>query len=473
MLSHAIDQKIIAEEQYSIPGKRCITQALNKRLLFDINRHQKGVLAIASCDLKSCYDRICHTPASLAIQNWGIPIEPVHSMFSTLQNIQYKTRTAYGDSTSTFGGFNKNYTAKPQGAGQGNGAAPPIWVVVSSKMFELLKMKGLTNTLYTPVSKQEMDLTGFAYVDDSDLFVLSTEGEEPEKTLQKMQSLINEWEKAAKITGGAIEPKKCWWYFLSYEWMNGVWCYKDNGDGGKLTVKDAEDTPQEMKFISSHKAQEMLGVYIAPDGNQSDQIKAFEEKVNSYCEKVRTTNLHKHEVWLGLQSIVMKSLEYALPVTTLTKEQCNRLMWKIIKAFLPRAGINAYIRRDVIFAPVECQGLGLNDIYITQGVGHVKEIIEHSWTNTVTGYFITTILEQIRLELGLNINILESNYYVYEYLLVTKTWIQHTWQFMTDYNITYADKTAGFTVYRERDSLLMEHVHSCKEISVQDKITFN
>ena len=71
-------------------------------------------------DLKSCYDRIAHTPVILACQSLGIPPEPLHSFFDTLQNIKYQTQTVYGKSNQTFGGLENDYTNKPQGSGQGN-----------------------------------------------------------------------------------------------------------------------------------------------------------------------------------------------------------------------------------------------------------------------------------------------------------------------------------------------------------------
>ena len=74
-------------------------------------------------------------------------------------------------------------------------------------MFEILKKKGLSNHIYTPVTKEKLDLAGFAYVDDSDLFVLNTT-ENPETTKEKMQELLDAWEEASKVTGGRTGTKK-------------------------------------------------------------------------------------------------------------------------------------------------------------------------------------------------------------------------------------------------------------------------
>ena len=91
MMQHTVPNDRISKEQYSIPGRKSIDHALNRRLVFDISRYQKSSLAMTSCDLKSCYDRVAHTPAVLAMLGYGIPAEPMYSMFHAIQNIKFIT----------------------------------------------------------------------------------------------------------------------------------------------------------------------------------------------------------------------------------------------------------------------------------------------------------------------------------------------------------------------------------------------
>jgi hypothetical protein len=106
---------------------------------------------MTSCNLKSCYNRVAHTPATLAMQSYRIPANPIHSMFSTIQDIQYITRTVFGDSEKVFGG-KEGFISKPQGLGQGNGAGPSSWSVVSSKMFEVLHSQGCSTSFTSPIT---------------------------------------------------------------------------------------------------------------------------------------------------------------------------------------------------------------------------------------------------------------------------------------------------------------------------------
>lgn len=64
-----------------------------------------------------------------------------------------------------------------------------------------------------------MRLAGFAYVNNSDIFVCRLD-QNVTALVDKLQSLVTNWELAAKVTGGAIAPEKCWWYLLEFDWDN-------------------------------------------------------------------------------------------------------------------------------------------------------------------------------------------------------------------------------------------------------------
>ena len=471
LMKHAVDNEMMAKEQYSVTGKKSITHAINKTLLFDNNRYQKGVLAITSCDLKSCYDRIAHVPAKLAVQSLGMKEEPLISFFSTLQEVQYYTRTVYGDSSQTFGGYEIGYKHKAQGAGQGNGAAPQVWAVISTKMFKMMERLGLDTSLFTPLSKKELKMAGFAYVDDSDIFVCRMD-EDIESLITKMQRLVEHWELAAKVTGGAIAPEKCWWYLLEFGWdTQSNWHYKShsNDERCQLWAKDANDDSHLIKYLDASTPQEMLGVFISPDGNCREQHRQLKLKAEKYGELLLTSQVYKHEAWIGLTSMALKSIEYPLPATTLTKKECNDIMWSLIKNFLPRMGINRYMRRDVVYALPESQGLGLKDIYLTQGISHICELVEHVWKGSITSHLMQTSLEYLRLELGVNISIFNTGIDKYKHLNLTPSWILHTWTFMSENNITLDIDAPKIPAKREFDCPLMEVILSNSQLTPKQK----
>ena len=144
MLCKAEKALLLANEQYgSRKRKTAILHALNKRLTFDILRQQKKGSAICSSDLKSCYDRIVHSFAALAMRRAGAAESATVSMFKTLQKLRHKVRTAFGDSDESFGGENWRDLEALMGVGQGNGAGPVIWAVISTVFFDTLRKTDL------------------------------------------------------------------------------------------------------------------------------------------------------------------------------------------------------------------------------------------------------------------------------------------------------------------------------------------
>ena len=103
---------------------------------------------MSGVDLKSCYDRVSHAPAYLAMRSYGIPSQPIQSMFQSIQDMQYYTFTAHGMSKSSFGGKEKGYNAAPNGLGKGNGEGPSVWSVVSSKMFQVMHIRDASTTIF-------------------------------------------------------------------------------------------------------------------------------------------------------------------------------------------------------------------------------------------------------------------------------------------------------------------------------------
>jgi hypothetical protein len=171
--------QLVAKEQYgSRKGKAAIEQCLNKRLTFDLARQLKRPLAMCSNDAKSCYDRIVHSVASLSMRRMGVEAQPIICMFTTIQNLEHYIRTVYGDSELSFTG--KLWAVPIQGVGQGNGAGPQIWAVVSTPVLNMLRHEGYGVYFRTAITGTTISFVGYAFVDDTDLCVTTVS---PDDTL--------------------------------------------------------------------------------------------------------------------------------------------------------------------------------------------------------------------------------------------------------------------------------------------------
>ena len=112
-----------------------VTAALNKRLMMDLLRMRRQAGALCSNDAKSCFDRIVHNIVTIAMRTLGAATQPVQCLFETIQKAAHKVRTAFGDSSSTYGA---DRTPPLQGIGQGNGCGPAGWTAVSVPIINMM-----------------------------------------------------------------------------------------------------------------------------------------------------------------------------------------------------------------------------------------------------------------------------------------------------------------------------------------------
>ena len=146
MMSEAEKNNLLAKEQGgSRRGHRANYIGLEKRLSFDMSRQLRQPMALCSNDARACYDRIVHSVAALSLQRVGVPKSAVRCMFSTIQGLEHHIRTTFGDSVTYFGGTSdaQFYEVPPSTIGQGNGAGPQIWAIVSTPLLNMLREEGL------------------------------------------------------------------------------------------------------------------------------------------------------------------------------------------------------------------------------------------------------------------------------------------------------------------------------------------
>jgi len=242
----------LASEQYgSRKGHKAIDLAVNKALTFDILRQLKRSGAICSNDAKSCYDLIGHTQAAISMQRVGVPKSIINCLFTTLQEAIHRVRTGFGDSKGSYGG--KVWLIPIHGIGQGNGAGPAIWAVVSSPLLNVLREKGYGCEIQCPLSSEYFRFVGYAFVDNMDL-IQSQLNENPHQAMSLLQEANDTWEASLKATCGALVPEKTVWWLVSFKWSGTSWSYASIQDSpGELYVNDISEARKAIKRLEPHQ----------------------------------------------------------------------------------------------------------------------------------------------------------------------------------------------------------------------------
>jgi hypothetical protein len=215
--THTERHHTLAPEQFgSRKNHQSILAALNERLTMDLLRQRRQAGALCANDAKSCYDRIVHNVATLAIRQLGMSAAPILSMFATLQQATHRVSTAFGISKSSYGG---KRDVPLQGVGQGNGAGPTIWAVISTILIAAMATQGHGFNLLSAITGILMSFVCYAFVDDTDVIHSAESTDTPgEEVIQEMQGVLDRWGGLLRATGGAIVPSKSYWYAIDFKW---------------------------------------------------------------------------------------------------------------------------------------------------------------------------------------------------------------------------------------------------------------
>lgn len=439
MIRRALEHQQIPLEAFgSVPGKQASVCVLNKALVNDILRQQRRPAALCSNDATSCYDRIVHVVASLCMQRLGVDANTCKVMFGTLQQLHHYVATAYGVSTSAYGGLQ----IPLQGVGQGNGAGPTIWLVMTIPLINMLRNRGFGFKSIAPISHHECHLACFIYVDDT--YTVHAPLDPTTTTAQVNQGLqqaIDIWSGGLHATGGCLSPEKSYWYLIDFYWHRPTmqWRYKNAAElPGQLHFKAMNGHRTILTRHDPCTAVETLGIPLSMDGNQIAIAQSLRAKINKWASKISTRQLTRQETLISLHTGISKSLDYPLVATRLTKKQCNDPMRPLRQAALPILGIPSTFPTVLVHSPREFLGLGFPNLWFEQGLAQVNCVLQQIQHNQTTQHDSTAqlykhVLEGMQMELGMPDYPLNYDYYKF-HRCTTPTQLHTVWQFCTDWD---------------------------------------
>jgi hypothetical protein len=231
--------------------------------------------------------------ASLIFQSFGVEDTAVAARLEMIQEMKFFLHTAYGDS--------KDFTRlsieiKTQGLGQGNGASPAGWCIISIMILQAHGAKGHSVQFIAPMSQVGWSLLAILYVDDTDLLHLNMERD---KSVQEvhvaLQRSIKNWGNLLVATGGSLKPDTCFFHLLDFVWTKkGGWQYaahhKDETAVIMVLMPDGTVAPIMHRAVDD--AQKTLGVVTCPSGNSKGSLQQMKEKTQKWLDSLTAGRLH-------------------------------------------------------------------------------------------------------------------------------------------------------------------------------------
>ena len=189
-----------------------------KHCIYSIVRLSRASGSTFVNDAKSCFDRIVMLFPSILAQRLGMTENACRLFLKTLENIEYRTKTAHGISDATYS-TTDDHTI--HGPGQGSKAAPAIWTVVSCYLLAQMRLKSQGVTITDPKNELTHHQSSSGFVDNITHWNIHIRNSllQPETTTALHSATTTTaqwWENLLHSSGGTLELSKCFYYMFHW-----------------------------------------------------------------------------------------------------------------------------------------------------------------------------------------------------------------------------------------------------------------
>ncbi len=150
--------------------------------------------------------------------------------------MKYVVKTAFSISTLH---IKSSTTSTIFGTGQGSGASPAVWLLISTVLLSSLKALSPGGMHFkSPTTHLTIERFSDAFVDDTPNGLNDSKGKKLwtlGELLLGLTAMAKTWERLLFSSGGALELKKCSYYVTYWTWQDGL--------PGMLSQRDRPGSP--------------------------------------------------------------------------------------------------------------------------------------------------------------------------------------------------------------------------------------
>jgi hypothetical protein len=250
------------------------------------------------------------------------------------------------------------------------------------------------------------------YADNTDLLHINFDHDESINDAHAaIQNSANSWGNLMIATGGALKPEKCFYLIISFEWVHGVWKYKDSSINGRfgVTVPLPGGSSAAIAHLPISHTEKTLGAMTSPDGTSSSAIQQMQEKAQQCVDAVTKGHIHHWNVWFSWQAQFWPWVGYSLCNSMASYEELENALQRQYYQILPLGGV-------IRMAPLDCRMVDAN--FYCPGLPHpgvealiamTNKLLMHFGCRTGLGNFLRTSYSFLLLELGVLFQPLQSS----------------------------------------------------------------
>jgi hypothetical protein len=226
------------------------------------------------------------------------------------------------------------------GLGQGNRAAPPLWIQFIAVLVNVFKQLKLGALLLDPITLEMIHTMGALFMDDTDLYMWRDGVLDPGNLWRQTQVVLHQWSCLLKVTGGALKPENSFWYLLNYTCKDGEWTFAEmalcklfitNPDGPRSAIKQEDVTV----------SKKTLGIHNLTAGGNEVHLKHIQEKASTWTSRMTNGPLSHHMAWVAYRHQLWPGLQYQLGTMTNDIEEAENALQESNYKMLNILGVGA------------------------------------------------------------------------------------------------------------------------------------
>jgi len=150
------------------------------------------------------------------------------------------------------------------------------------------------------------------------------------------------------------------------------------------------------------------------------------DTAKEWQRKMKNLKLGCTDSLFSLCNVIMQKLLYPLMATTLTMDQCQKIMSPILAQGLPSAGFVQTFPHTLAHGPLQFCGINIPNLFTEQTLAHIHMLLKFSnQPQDLMGFLLHATGELMRLELGIQGQLFEAPTILQD--IVMESWLKHTW----------------------------------------------
>jgi hypothetical protein len=192
----------------------------------------------------------------------------------TLEDVWYHLKTQLGITDENY----QHCARFPiYGTGQGSGNSPPVWLVISSILFDCYEHKAHSSTFESPNGTIQMRLFRSGFVDNTASFLkkfLENNPPSPKELISMLTHDSQVWCNLLWKSGRALELPKFMYYFWSYQFTNTERPYLQGSQvAPDVLIQNGDCTKvKKVPALLAYESYRTLGYYKSPCISQKQQF---------------------------------------------------------------------------------------------------------------------------------------------------------------------------------------------------------